>query len=45
MSAEIVFLSPEGLKERFPWLAVDGLAGGFFGTRNEGWLDPYALLQ
>jgi glycine/D-amino acid oxidase-like deaminating enzyme len=43
--ADIHFQSPRQLRERFPWLAVDGLAGGFLGLSNEGWLDPYSLLQ
>ncbi|HEU4827145.1 MAG TPA: FAD-binding oxidoreductase, partial [Dongiaceae bacterium] len=29
----------------FPWLNCGDLAGGSFGPRNEGWLDPYSLLQ
>ena len=30
---------------RFPWLNTDDLAGGAFGLANEGWTDPYSLLQ
>lgn len=43
--ADIAFQTPDELRARFPWLATDGLAGGFLGLSNEGWLDPYALLQ
>jgi FAD-dependent oxidoreductase domain-containing protein 1 len=43
--ADIAFQSPDELRARFPWLGADGLAGGFLGLSNEGWLDPYALLQ
>jgi len=43
--ADIAFLSADDLAARFPWLSSEGLAGGFLGLRNEGWLDPYALLQ
>jgi FAD-dependent oxidoreductase domain-containing protein 1 len=43
--AETEMLTPQALAQRFPWLNVDGLAGGCTGVRNEGWLDPYALLQ
>jgi FAD-dependent oxidoreductase domain-containing protein 1 len=45
IGANIVYQCNEKLTARFPWLATDGLAGGFLGLENEGWLDPYALLQ
>ena len=45
LGAEIVFLGPEELAARFPWLNVEDVAAGTFGTRNEGWTDPYGLLQ
>ena len=45
IGANIAYLSNGELAARFPWLAIDGLAGGFLGLENEGWLDPYALLQ
>jgi FAD-dependent oxidoreductase domain-containing protein 1 len=43
--ADILVLDPGELKQRFPWLNVEGLAGGSFGQSNEGWIDPYGLLQ
>jgi FAD-dependent oxidoreductase domain-containing protein 1 len=43
--ADILLLDPGELKQRFPWLNVEGLAGGSFGQSNEGWIDPYGLLQ
>jgi FAD-dependent oxidoreductase domain-containing protein 1 len=43
--AEIALLDETGLRERFPWLNTDGLAGGGYGLKNEGWTDPYGLLQ
>ncbi|HEX6102580.1 MAG TPA: FAD-binding oxidoreductase [Alphaproteobacteria bacterium] len=43
--AEIELLDRGGLQHRFPWLNTDGLEGGGFGLRNEGWIDPYGLLQ
>jgi glycine/D-amino acid oxidase-like deaminating enzyme len=43
--ADIVFDDREALARRFPWLHCDGLAGGFFGRSNEGWVDPYGLLM
>ena len=38
-------LDPAALGERFPWLNTDCLAAGGFGPRDEGWTDPYALMQ
>ena len=43
--AEIALLDHTALAQRFPWLNTDGLEGGSFGLKNEGWIDPYALLQ
>lgn len=43
--AEINILSPDDLARRFPWLNLEGVAGGSFGERDEGWIDPYALLM
>jgi FAD-dependent oxidoreductase domain-containing protein 1 len=40
-----VLLSADQMKQRFPWLNVDELAGGCHGLSNEGWTDPYGLLQ
>ncbi len=42
---DAVLLDPQALKARFPWLNTDGLAAGSLGLKNEGWIDPYALLQ
>jgi sarcosine oxidase len=41
----VALLTPDELSDRFPWLNVDGLAGGSLGLENEGWFDPYSLLQ
>ena len=45
LGAHNVLLDPAGLQQRFAWLATDDLAGGSFGLANEGWTDPYSLLQ
>jgi FAD-dependent oxidoreductase domain-containing protein 1 len=45
LGANIVYQSNDELTARFSWLGSAGLAGGFLGLENEGWLDPYALLQ
>jgi glycine/D-amino acid oxidase-like deaminating enzyme len=43
--ADVVLLSPEELQWRFPWLSVEGLAGGSLGLSGEGWFDGYGLLR
>jgi sarcosine oxidase len=43
--ADVVLLDRAGLKQRFPWLNAEDIAGGSFGLKNEGWIDPYSLLQ
>lgn len=43
--APIALLDRDGLAARFPWLSLEGLAAGCFGTAEEGWFDPFALLQ
>lgn len=45
LGADLVRLAPDQLRDRFPWLNVDGIAGGVFGQSGEGWLDPYSLLM
>jgi FAD-dependent oxidoreductase domain-containing protein 1 len=45
LGACIAYQTNDDLTVRFPWLATRGLAGGFLGLANEGWLDPYSLLQ
>ncbi len=43
--ADIALLSPAELGARFPWLNTSDLAAGALGLSNEGWTDPYGLLQ
>jgi FAD-dependent oxidoreductase domain-containing protein 1 len=43
--ADVALLSPAELRRRFPWLAVDDLAGASLGLTGEGWFDGYALLR
>ena len=38
-------LSPDQLKEKFPWLNTEDLLLGSFGTTGEGWFDPWAYIQ
>lgn len=43
--ADVALLSPAELRGRFPWLAVDDLAGGSLGLSGEGSFDGYGLLR
>ena len=45
LGASTILLDRDQLASRFPWLALDGLAAGAFGERNEGWIDPWSLLN
>lgn len=45
LGAGTLLMTPAELTERFPWLNCADLAGGSFGPVNEGWIDPYSLLQ
>lgn len=45
LGADIAFLRPPELAQRFPWLATDDLAAGCLGLSGEGWFDGFALLQ
>ncbi len=45
LGADIALLGHAELAERFPWLSLEGLAGGGFGESGEGWLDPSAVLH
>jgi glycine/D-amino acid oxidase-like deaminating enzyme len=42
--ADIVLEDSAALARRFPWLSVDGIAGGAYGRSGEGWFDAHALL-
>jgi len=45
LGAATEFLEPGELAARFPWLRCEDLGAGAFGPVNEGWIDPFALLQ
>lgn len=44
LGAAVTPLDVDDLRERFPWIDPDGVAGAVFGHANEGWIDPHALL-
>uniref|UniRef100_A0A667YJW0 FAD-dependent oxidoreductase domain-containing protein 1 n=1 Tax=Myripristis murdjan TaxID=586833 RepID=A0A667YJW0_9TELE len=43
--AKVSLLSPTQLKEKFPWISTDGVALASYGLENEGWFDPWSLLN
>lgn len=43
--ASVALIDVEDLQARFPWLDVTGVALGSLGLKNEGWIDPHALLM
>ncbi|MGL4438598.1 MAG: NAD(P)/FAD-dependent oxidoreductase [Bosea sp. (in: a-proteobacteria)] len=43
--ADIALLETSALAARFPWLNLDDVACGNFGTSGEGWFDGWGLLQ
>ena len=45
MGADVALLTPEQLRERFPWLSTDSVTLGSLGLSSEGWFDGYSLLQ
>jgi glycine/D-amino acid oxidase-like deaminating enzyme len=45
LGAQVQLLDPDALRQHFPWLRCDDLAGASLGRRGEGWLDAYALMM
>ncbi|XP_071450604.1 FAD-dependent oxidoreductase domain-containing protein 1-like [Hetaerina americana] len=45
LGAKNELLSSSKLKEKFPWLNVEGIELGCHGLEGEGWFDPWSLLQ
>jgi FAD-dependent oxidoreductase domain-containing protein 1 len=43
--APVALLNPAALKERAPWLSIEGLGGGSLGLSGEGWFDSHTLLK
>ena len=43
--ANTVVMSAGQLKSKFPWLGTEGVVAGCYGGEDEGWFDPWALLQ
>jgi len=43
--APVALLTPDEVRRRFPWINTADIGCAAFGLRDEGWVDPYALLQ
>ena len=43
--APVELLDGDALAARFAWLNTEGIACGSFGEEDEGWIDPFSLLQ
>ncbi|KAM8741054.1 FAD-dependent oxidoreductase domain-containing protein 1 [Acanthopagrus schlegelii] len=43
--AKVRLLSPTQLKDKFPWINTDGVVLASYGLENEGWFDPWTLLN
>uniref|UniRef100_A0A8C7EZT4 FAD-dependent oxidoreductase domain-containing protein 1 n=1 Tax=Oncorhynchus kisutch TaxID=8019 RepID=A0A8C7EZT4_ONCKI len=43
--AKVSLLSPTQLKEKCPWINTDGVVLASYGLENEGWFDPWMLLN
>ncbi|XP_030217532.1 FAD-dependent oxidoreductase domain-containing protein 1 [Gadus morhua] len=43
--AKVSLLSPVQLKEKFPWINTEDVALASYGLENEGWFDPWTLLN
>lgn len=42
---QVELMSPQRLKEKFPWVSTQGIALAAHGLRDEGWFDGYSMLQ
>jgi FAD-dependent oxidoreductase domain-containing protein 1 len=42
---DVVLVTPEDLKTRFPWISTEGIVLASLGLSGEGWYDGYSLLQ
>ncbi|XP_072878296.1 FAD-dependent oxidoreductase domain-containing protein 1 isoform X3 [Chlorocebus sabaeus] len=43
--AKVCLMSPDQLRNKFPWINTEGVALASYGMENEGWFDPWCLLQ
>ncbi|CEG46825.1 fad-dependent oxidoreductase domain-containing protein 1 [Plasmopara halstedii] len=43
--ADVQLLDSVALKKRFPWINSDGVEQAILGVKDQGWFDPWALLN
>ncbi|WP_338032065.1 NAD(P)/FAD-dependent oxidoreductase [Elioraea rosea] len=43
--ADILWLEPDALASRFPWMSTEGVAAGTWGRSGEGWFDGFGVMQ
>ncbi|GCB64131.1 hypothetical protein scyTo_0004549 [Scyliorhinus torazame] len=43
--AAVTLLTPQQIQRKFPWINTDGVALASYGLENEGWFDPWLLLN
>lgn len=44
-NAPLRLLEGNAIRQKFPWMNLEGISLGCLGERGEGWLDAYGLLQ
>jgi FAD-dependent oxidoreductase domain-containing protein 1 len=45
LGADTIMLTAKEIAQRFPYINIEDIEAATFGSRNEGWFDPYALLS
>ncbi len=44
LGASTLVLRPDEIRQRFPWITTDGVAAAAFGSKGDGWVDPWSLM-
>ncbi|MBE71279.1 MAG: FAD-dependent oxidoreductase [Thalassospira sp.] len=42
---DIIWMEPDDLAQKYPWMNTSDLAAGCWGRTGEGWFDAYCLMQ
>ena len=43
--ADIIWMEPDDLAAKYPWMNTSDLSAGCWGRTGEGWFDAYSLMQ